>query len=261
MSETALIPTPEAPDVPYTRETKLIRLGSRGVQLASFEDAFRFGKAVVASGMAPQAYRRPEQVLVAIQYGAELGLPPLQSLQAIAVINGRPVLWGDALPALVWSSGKCEDICENFDGEEGTDTFAAVCKVKRSGQAEHSVRRFSVADAKSAKLWGKAGPWTQYPKRMLQIRARAWAFRDTFADVLSGFSVAEEVDDYEQQSRRIESFEDQLQARVNGCETSEQLAALMATVEAIEPPLSEAAMSEFRMYADRRRGQLGETAA
>lgn len=261
MSETTLIQTPPAPDVPYSQETKLIRIGNRGVQLGSFEDAFRFGKAVVASGMAPNAYRRPEQVLIAIQYGAELGLPPMQSLQAIAVINGRPVLWGDALPALVWSSGKCEDISENFDGEEGTDAFAAVCKVKRVGQAEHSVRRFSVADAKAAKLWGKAGPWQQYPKRMLQIRARAWAFRDTFADVLSGFSVAEEVDDYAHPTRQIESFEDQLQSRVNACETDEQLDALTATVEGIEPPLSEHAMSEFRMYAERRRSKLKEAAA
>tara|TARA_R110002020_G_scaffold37892_1_gene114463 strand:- start:30 stop:494 length:465 start_codon:yes stop_codon:yes gene_type:complete len=49
--------------------------------------------------------------------------------------------------------------------------------------------------AKKAKLWGKPGPWTQYPARMLQVRARAMALRDQFADVLSGIHIGEEVRD------------------------------------------------------------------
>ena len=50
-------------------------------------------------------------------------------------------------------------------------------------------------DAKRAGLFGKAGPWTQYLPRMLQMRARSWNFRDNLADVLKGFSVREEVVD------------------------------------------------------------------
>ena len=49
---------------------------------------------------------------------------------------------------------------------------------------------------KKAGLWGKAGPWSQYPKRMLQMRARSFALRDKFADALSGLLMAEEVQDY-----------------------------------------------------------------
>ena len=50
-------------------------------------------------------------------------------------------------------------------------------------------------DAKRAGLYGKQGPWQQYPKRMLQMRARAWALRDVFPDVLRGVHVAEEAQD------------------------------------------------------------------
>jgi hypothetical protein len=50
-------------------------------------------------------------------------------------------------------------------------------------------------DAKAAGLQGKQGPWTQYPKRMRQMRARAFALRDVFPDVLRGLPVAEEVMD------------------------------------------------------------------
>jgi hypothetical protein len=56
--------------------------------------------------------------------------------------------------------------------------------------------RFSVEDAKRAGLWGKQGPWTAYPKRMLSMRARGFAIRDCFADVLKGLITAEEAQDY-----------------------------------------------------------------
>jgi hypothetical protein len=50
-------------------------------------------------------------------------------------------------------------------------------------------------DAKAAGLLGKQGPWSQYPKRMRQMRARGFALRDVFPDVLKGMPVAEEVMD------------------------------------------------------------------
>jgi hypothetical protein len=54
-----------------------------------------------------------------------------------------------------------------------------------------------VADAKAAGLWAKGGPWTQYPKRMLAMRARGFALRNAFADVLRGLVTAEEAGDYQ----------------------------------------------------------------
>jgi hypothetical protein len=66
--------------------------------------------------------------------------------------------------------------------------------VKRKGEPDvHS--SFSVSDAKRAGLWGKQGPWSQYPKRMLQLRARAFALRDAFPDALRGLASAEEEQD------------------------------------------------------------------
>ena len=50
-------------------------------------------------------------------------------------------------------------------------------------------------DAQKAGLQGKSGPWSQYPKRMRQMRARAFALRDVFPDVLRGMPIAEEVMD------------------------------------------------------------------
>lgn len=168
---------------------------ARGLALASFDDAFRFATMVAKSDFAPKDFKgKPESCLLAIQHGSEIGLSPMQSLQNIACINGRPAIWGDAALALCLASPVCDGIHELIEGEG--DNMTAVCKTSRKGKDANVVARFSVADAKKAGLWGKTGPWTQYPKRMLQLRARGFALRDAFPDVLKGLVTAEEAQDY-----------------------------------------------------------------
>ena len=168
-----------------------------GLALQTFDDAFRFAKMVSASEFAPKDFKgKPESCLLAIQHGSEVGLSPMQSLQSIAVINGRPTIWGDAALALVQSSPVCEYVREYTEGEG--DNLSAVCEAKRKGYPQPTVSRFSMADAKRAGLAGKSGPWTQYPARMLTLRARGFALRNAFADALRGLITAEEAQDYPQ---------------------------------------------------------------
>lgn len=164
---------------------------SKGFSLTpqSLDEAMRFADILAKSSIVPKDFNgNPGNILVAIQWGLELGLQPMQAMQNIAVINGRPALWGDAVIALVRGSPLCEYIYETDDGN------TATCRVKRRGEDEQ-VRTFSMEDAKTAGLMGKSGPWTQHPKRMRQMRARAFALRDVFPDVLRGMPVAEEVQD------------------------------------------------------------------
>ena len=74
------------------------------------------------------------------------------------------------------------------------DEWVAFCEVTRAHWLKPIRRSFSVIDAKRAGLWKKEGPWLDYPKRMLQMRARAFALRDAFADVLGGLYVREEIE-------------------------------------------------------------------
>jgi len=179
---------------------------------------------LAASDLVPKDFRNnPANCFIAIQWGEEIGLAPLQSTQNIAVINGRPALWGDALPALVKASKQCEYIsltCENN---------IATCKVKRVGEPEHTVI-FSKAMAEKARLWNKAGPWCDYPERMLQNRARAFALRDTFPDVLKGLYTVEELDD-------------------------SRVPISMGNAEIVEPPVAQnqiAGTATFEFYSDEK---------
>jgi hypothetical protein len=116
----------------------------------------------------------------------------MAALQNVAVINGRPGIYGDAALALVRASGLCEAYTQKTEG--AGDTLAAVVTSKREGH-EPLTHRFSVADAKKAGLWGKSGPWSQYPERMLLFRARGFNLRDNFGDVLKGLRTTEELSD------------------------------------------------------------------
>ena len=175
--------------------SQLTTTNRQGFAPATLGEAMEFSKMLADSTMVPRAYQgKPQDILVCVQWGQEIGLAPLQALQNIAVINGKPSVYGDAAMALVQASAVCEDVQEYFEGE-GTPNPIAVCVAKRRGRKE-VVAKFSVEDAKRAGLWGKTGPWQAYPKRMMQMRARGFALRDAFADVLTGLITAEEAHDW-----------------------------------------------------------------
>lgn len=172
--------------------------GGFSLRPRNFDEAYRFANLIASSDLVPKDFRdKPANVLVAVQLGMELGISPIQALQNIAVINGRPTIWGDLLPALIFSSGLLESIDEQAT-EKG-----ATCTVKRKGFAPVT-REFTWEDAKKAKTveYGKTislsekSTYQSYPKRMMAMRARAFALRDTFADVLKGMSIREEVEDF-----------------------------------------------------------------
>lgn len=158
------------------------------------EQAWRMAEMIAKSGLAPRDMQSPEKIVTAIFTGLEIGLKPMQAVQSIAVVNGRPTVWGDAALGLVEASGLLEDFEEIVEGDG--ETMVARCRAKRQGRASAIERTFSAADAKAAGLWNKSGPWQQYKRRMLQLRARAFTLRDGFADVLKGLQITEEARDY-----------------------------------------------------------------
>ena len=188
------------------------------VSVKSFDEAFRFCQMMSETDLCPDSYKpstflnricgqdqkarlNPENIkkakemsvnniFIACSYGGTLGLNPFQSLQGIAMVNGKPSVYGDTLLGLV--RPLCEDFQEWFDDQTGT----AFCVIRRRGSQHPVQQKFSYQDAQRAGLTSKKGPWTQYPERMLQMRARGFAIRDAFPDVLSGVITREEAEDY-----------------------------------------------------------------
>lgn len=177
----------------------------------TWQEVVTIASAICRAGMAPKSYYKvdgygkpvyvdgkpvadPEKVAIAIMHGMEVGLTPMASLQSLAVINGMPSVYGDGLLALIRASGLLENIEETIEwAKDGP--LAATCTMWRKGEKTPSVQTYTRADAQKARLWGKPGPWTDHPARMLQWRARGWCGRDKFADVLRGLHSAEEAEE------------------------------------------------------------------
>lgn len=179
--------------VTTTESTALAQRGM-GFDLSpqNFEQAMTFSKYLAESEMVPKQYRgRPGDCLIAMQWGHEIGLKPLQALQSIAPVNGKPNLYGDAGKAMLLAAG-CE--IEEDDTAIIRATGTARCKITRPGRRPVE-RTFSIEDAKTAQLWGKAGPWTTSPYRQMAWRAFWFAARDAAADLLRGMGGKEEADD------------------------------------------------------------------
>ncbi len=166
------------------------------VQFQSASDALYFADQVFRSGLAPSGFKSAQAIFVAVQQGAELGMKPMQSLQGIAVINGKTSLYDKTARGLALSSGKVASIDDHFEGSN--DDLTAICTIHRFTQGMQQAQfigKFSVSDAKRAGLWGKAGPWTAYPKDMLSHKASSRALNAGFADVLIGLPVFEDIQD------------------------------------------------------------------
>lgn len=201
-------PQPEAPakDLDRLLDKPLapIKFSEGAYAVEDMSHCYRLAKHYIAAGMVPRGLegRTPKEtegrVAIAIEFGQQFGWSPIQSLQAVLVVNGRPCLWGDGPLALVLKSGKMLDYTATIEGngDERVCVFAAVRKSSHDGEPITRDVRFGVADAKRAGLWGKSGPWSNYPERMLLYRARAFCLRDLFADVLAGIGIAEEHDEY-----------------------------------------------------------------
>jgi hypothetical protein len=156
----------------------------------TFEQALTLSDYMANSEMVPKQYRgRPGDCFIAIQWGLEIGLKPLQAMQSIAAINGKPNLYGDAGKALLLAHGCTID---EDDAEVVKANGKARCKISRPGRPPVQ-RTFSLEDAKTAGLWNKEGPWRTYPYRQMAWRAFWFAARDAASDLLRGMGGFEEA--------------------------------------------------------------------
>ena len=164
----------------------------------TFDESIKYAEFLSKSNILPANLQgRPHDVFAMVQTGLEIGITPMQAVRFLAVVNGRVSIWGDMMLALVFNSGLMESFSETINGN------VATCEVKRKGGFSNT-STFSMDDAATAGLLRKSGVWQQYPKRMLQLRARGFALRNLFPDVLNGLSMTEEFDEYIELNERGE---------------------------------------------------------
>jgi hypothetical protein len=183
-------------------------MGHDGLRLQNLEEALRFAEGLVRAKIGPKG-ATAGGIVALIQAGAELGFPPMASLRNFAVINGlvapmtraakatikrrEALLQGSIIEEWLEVDGeRVEEFPEDFKGRK----VVAYCKSQRIDEDTPVVHSFSWAQAKRAGLDRKAGPWQEFPERMLGHRARGFHFDDQFSQELLGMTIAEALEDY-----------------------------------------------------------------
>lgn len=175
-----------------------------GLAFKNFDELWAACQRVSKSSAVPKECRNnPEECFARAEFGMGLGFKFMQALQCIYVVNGHPAVWGDGMLGLCQSKS-CFDhgaFHEWYTGTPYEDDYTAHTRCRRVGCTEPVEYSYSVADARRAKLWGKTGrdgqptPWVTNPKRQLKFRARSFALRGTYADILMGLYSGEEMAD------------------------------------------------------------------
>lgn len=174
-----------------TQAEKSSRLDDSLLSPSLYEHYQKVATMLSKSGVIPNAYKgKPEDIFVAMAMGYQLGFPIEQSLQDIAVVNGRPCLWGDGLLSLALNHPECQGIDEQPIIDKNGVVTGYACTVTRKGHKPHT-KQFTLQDAQVAGLLSRGTTWKAYPDRMLQMRARSFAIRDKFADALRGLRITE----------------------------------------------------------------------
>lgn len=157
----------------------------------ALSERIQYAETLAESSLLPKQFQKqPANVLMAIEYGNSLELSPIQAIQEITVINGKPTASANLIGALVRKAG------HRLRVKADTATKTAVAQITRHDDPEYIYEvRWDMERAKSAGLTGKDN-WKNYPEAMLKARAITEVAREACPEALMGINYTrEELED------------------------------------------------------------------
>jgi hypothetical protein len=151
------------------------------------EASVDYARKLSASDLLPKSYQgKPQNVLLAVEYGRSLGLDPITAINMTHVVQGRPTASAQLVGALVRRAGHTLRV--------RGDEQSATCKIIRADDPTFEFTATWTMDrAKQAGVLSNP-VWKTYPANMLKARAITECARDACPEVLAGISyTAEEI--------------------------------------------------------------------
>lgn len=151
-------------------------------QVAESLALMRVAEGLYNSGLFPNA-KSPAGAFAIVQYGHELGIPPMVSLQNINIVSGKPCVNGQIMLSKAISAGVTyEVLSETLEG----------CSIRfKRGETTYTAT-FDKADATAAGLLGKDN-WRKFPKDMYFWRAVAKGVRRIAPESIMGLYLPDEI--------------------------------------------------------------------
>lgn len=154
--------------------------------LAIVEKLSAFAK--LAQSMPHLSTKKPGEILMLLMKGREMNMSPIESLEQLYTVNGRPTLSADSRNRMIRKHGHKVEIVE---------WTSRICKLRgiRKGEEKGEEVTYSMDDATIAGLTSKDN-WKKHPKEMLFARCISILQRVVFPDVTS--SVIYDADELEE---------------------------------------------------------------
>lgn len=145
------------------------------------ESKMKYAQALAVSNLLPRQYQQsPANVLLAMELGEALGVPPIQAINGIHVVEGKPSASADLIASLVRRAG------HKLRTTVDDDALVAVAQIIRQDDPDFVFEaRWDMEKARKAGLAGK-GVWKNYPGQMLRNRAITEVARMGASDALYG---------------------------------------------------------------------------
>lgn len=167
--------------------------GSSIILASSMKELETLSQRIAKSELVPFAYRnKPDDIYVAMLMGNELGVGPMQSLQNIDVIDGRPRSRSRLNKVLALRNPNCE----YFQLIEATPKLATY-ETKRKNNPKPTRMTYTIEEATAAGLTRKA-VWASHPRAMLMARCEGLLANAEYADSTLGLPADEFAADEEE---------------------------------------------------------------
>lgn len=185
MTEIALNPTANAALAPTTAYAVDLQMWATELQAA-----YTIGQALASTDFVPKTLKEKsggamkdfeqiaQNVAACILSGKALGLDPLNSIQNIFIVHGRPAMYARTMVALVLAAGH---EVERYAATERS----VVYRARRAGSREWQTFEWTIERAAKAG-YTKNAKYQSDPIAMLTAKAQAEACRIIAPDVLTG---------------------------------------------------------------------------
>lgn len=211
-------------------------------QQVTLRDRIAYAKELAHGSLVPQAYReQPANILLAMDFGASMGLTPAESLYRISVIQGKPTAGAELIASNVRKAG------HRLRVEKDEGRMSATATIYRADDPEFP---FSVTrDMEWAKGMGLASKdnYKRQPLTMLTWRAITACAREACPEALYGVAYTpDEMFDFAPEAPRAEPVSVAAEVeRVEGPDLS-RLRSMMPEFAAVAAPGVEPRAEQMR---------------
>lgn len=165
---------------------------------SAFDNAQRMAKALAASDIVPQNFKgNMPNCLIALEMALRIKASPLQVMQNLYMVHGRPSWSSQFVIAAINTCGRYSPLRFKIEGEGDERTCIAYAVEKETGEILESPP-VSIGMAKKEGWYGKNGSkWQTLPELMLRYRAATFFGRLYAPEILMGMKAVEEAEDME----------------------------------------------------------------